>query len=80
MGSPAIAALIAHVAFWILLGYGWLWQDVRGPGVVVFLALWASGLWGLPFFPYGAALFSSYVAVLDIVLVFLIFKGDVRLP
>jgi len=27
----------------------------------------------------AAGLFSSFVAVLDIVLVFLIFKGDVRL-
>lgn len=29
--------------------------------------------------PYGDALFSSYVGVLDIVLVFLIFKGDVHI-
>jgi hypothetical protein len=48
-------------------------------GVVVFLALWAAGLYGLPYLPNGAALFSSFVAVLDIGLVFLIFKGDVRL-
>jgi hypothetical protein len=34
---------------------------------------------GLPLIPYGALLFSSWVAVLDIALVFIIFKGDVRL-
>jgi hypothetical protein len=28
---------------------------------------------------FGAMMFSSYVAVLDIILVVLIFKGDVRL-
>lgn len=80
MGSPVIAALIAHAAFWLLLPYGWLWQEVTGRGVGVFLALWLAGLYGLPYLsPHGAMLFSSYVAVLDIVLVFLIFKGDVRL-
>jgi hypothetical protein len=79
MGSPAVAALIAHLAFWFLLPYGWFWQEVTGRGVVLFLALWVGGLYGLPYMPYGAALFSSYVAVLDIALVFLIFKGDVTL-
>jgi hypothetical protein len=29
--------------------------------------------------PQGAAVFSSYVALLDIALVFIIFKGDVKL-
>jgi hypothetical protein len=29
--------------------------------------------------PYGAALFSPAVAVLDIALVLILFKGDVRL-
>jgi len=79
MGSTAVAALIAHLAFWFLLPYGWFWQEVTGRGIVLFLALWAAGLCGLPLLPYGAALFSSYVAVLDIALVFLIFRGDVRI-
>jgi hypothetical protein len=80
MGSSAIAALIAHLTFWVLLPYGWFCEEVTYRGVGVFLALWAAGLYGLPYFlPYGAAAFSSYVAVLDIILVFLIFKGDVRL-
>lgn len=79
MRSPAVAALIAHVAFWIFLAYGWIWGEVRTAGIAVFLALWAAGLFGLPLLVYGAALFSSYVAVLDIILVFLVFNGDVKL-
>jgi hypothetical protein len=81
MGSPAIAALIAHVAFWSLLAYGWARGDLRFRGVAVFLLLWLAGRTGLPYVPYepAQAMFSSYVAVLDITLVFLIFKGDVRL-
>jgi hypothetical protein len=80
MGSPMIAALIAHVTFWVLLPYGWFCEEVTSRGVAVFLALWVAGLYGLPYLlPYGAAGFSSYVAVLDLILVFLIFKGDVNL-
>ena len=47
----------------------------------VFVLLWPTGLFGLPHVPYepAHAMFSSFVAVLDIALVFIIFKGDVRL-
>lgn len=81
MGSPAIAALIAHVAFWFLLVYGWAWGELDSKRIAVFLLLWLGGRLGLPYVPYepAQAMFSSYVAVLDITLVFLIFKGDVRL-
>ena len=77
--SAGIAALIAHVAFWLLLVYGWFWEDLGPFGVTVFLVLWAGGFLGLSYLTSGAALFPSYVAVLDIVLVFLVFRGDVRL-
>ena len=78
--SSGIAAWIAHVAFWILVPYGWFWEELRGQGVAVFLILWAAGFFGLPYIsPLGGALFPSYVAVLDVILVFMIFKGDVRL-
>jgi hypothetical protein len=77
--SAGLAALIAHVIFWLLLVYGWFWEEIGLVGAVAFLALWAAGFFGLPYLAYGAALISSYVAFLDIVLVFLIFKGDVRL-
>jgi hypothetical protein len=79
MGSVGIAAWIAHVAFWVLVGYGWFWDELGPKGLCGLIFLWLAGMFGLPFIPYGAALFSSFVAVLDIALVFLIFKGDVRL-
>jgi hypothetical protein len=77
MGSPAVAALIAHFAFWFLLAYGWFWGEIKGRGLAVFLTLWVCGLLGLPYLPFGTALFSSYVAVLDVALVLAVFKGDV---
>jgi hypothetical protein len=79
MGSPVIAGWIAHGAFWSLLVWGWTRDDLSVKGIAIFLLLWVTGFYGLPYLPYGAAMFSSFVAVLDIALVFRIFKGDVRL-
>jgi hypothetical protein len=77
--SAGIASLIAHAAFWGLMLLGLAFGDV-GPRLgAAFLALWAVGLVGLRHLPLGDLLFPSYVAVLDVVLVLVIFKGDVRL-
>jgi len=79
MGTPVIADWIAHVAFWTLVIVG-AWSEHLCPRLIAaFLILWLAGLFGLPYIPYGAGLFSSFVAVLDVALVFIVFKGDVRL-
>jgi hypothetical protein len=81
IGSPAAGAFIAWWAFWILLLVGWIRGDLGIKGTSVFILLWLGGLVGLPYVPYSPAqsMFSSWVALLDIALVFKIFKGDVRL-
>jgi len=81
-GSPLVAAWIAYLSFWGLLIYGWLVGELTAKSLAVFLVLWVAGRIGLPYVPYAppvAAMFSSFVAILDIALVFKIFKGDVRL-
>jgi hypothetical protein len=80
MGSPAVAAWIAHLAFWWLIVRGWMSGNLGVRGTAIALALWLTGYSCLPLFPYGAALFPSFVAVVDIGLVFVIFKGDVQIP
>jgi hypothetical protein len=77
--SAGIAWWIAHVTFWVLLAYGWAFDELGLRGLIVFLVLWAAGYFGLPYVPFAEQLFSSYVAVLDVALVFWIFKGDVPL-
>lgn len=77
--SGAIGALIAHIAFWILLACGWFWEELRACGIAAFLVLWIGGWYGLRFVPHGPIMFFSWVALLDVALVFIIFKGDVRL-
>lgn len=81
MGSPAIAAFIAHSVFWGLLVYGWAVRVLTPARVVTMLALWIAGLVALAWIPYlpAHAMFPSYVAVLDIALVLMIAGGDVRL-
>jgi hypothetical protein len=79
MDSLGVAALISQAAFWGLLVYGWFCDEVSPKGLAVFLLLWLAGLIGLPYVPYGDALFSPFVGVLDIALVFIVAKGDVRL-
>jgi hypothetical protein len=78
--SAGIAAWIAHIAFWILLPYGWFFDELGPRGIAGFVALWLAGWLGLPYLgPVAAGMFFSWVALLDVVLVFLIFKGDIRL-
>jgi hypothetical protein len=77
MGLAGLAAWVAHGAFWAILAIGRFSDELGLLGTAVFVVLWLSGFFGLPFLPYGAALFTPFVAVLDIVLVFVVFKGDV---
>jgi hypothetical protein len=43
------------------------------------VTLWVAAYFGLPLVSFGGLFLTPSVAVLDLVLVFLIFKGDVRL-
>jgi hypothetical protein len=81
MGSQVVANFIAFWIFWVLLPYGYAVGELSPKQIAVFLLLWIGGRVGLAYLPWmpAASLFSPYVAVLDIALVFAIFKGDVRL-
>jgi len=77
--SAGIGALIAHVAFWVLLARGWMAGELGMRGTIIAVSRWLSAYLGLPFLPYGSGLFPSFFAVVDIALVFVIFKGNVRI-
>jgi hypothetical protein len=78
MGSITIAGWIAHFAFWVLLVYGWIFDELHRGGIALLIGLWLLGRFGLPIL--GAdGLFLTWVAVIDIAMVFIIFKGDIPL-
>jgi hypothetical protein len=76
VGSAGIAAAIAQIAFWVLLAKAWAHRGART--AALFAGLWLAGYVGLPLVG-GSLFFLSYVAILDIALVFLVFYGDVQL-
>jgi hypothetical protein len=80
IGTPLIAAFIGRVAFWCLIPWGLFSGELGFRGASVFLILWLVAYVGFDHLPGPyAAMFPSFVAVLDVALVLIIFKGDVRI-
>jgi len=79
MGSSVIAAWIAQIAFWSLMLLGAIAGELRARHLVTLLVLWIASVFALPRVPSGAGLSTTCIAILDIVLVFLVLKRDVRL-
>jgi len=79
MGSIGVAAWIAKLAFVGLLITGRMNGALGVRGLVVFLVLGAVAWFGLSSFEWGRDYVTSVLAVIDIALVFTIFKGDVRI-
>ncbi len=79
IGSSFVAGWIAQIVFWalVLLGVGSGELGIRG--AAIFVTVWLAAYIGLPFVSFGSLFLTPSVAVLDVVLVFVIFKGDVRL-
>jgi hypothetical protein len=68
IGSAGLASLFSHTAFWLLVCGGLLSDGLSRRTAAIFAVVWAAGLVLLPYAPYGAALFSPFVVVLDIAL------------
>lgn len=80
IGTPLLGAFVAHLAFWVLLALGLAYGDFGKGRAAAMVGLWIVGFAGLPRIAWWAApLVTSWVAVLDVALVFAVFKGDVRL-
>jgi hypothetical protein len=79
MGSAAVGAWIAHITFWVLILWAYFTESLGPRASVAFALLWLVPNFALSFWPAAAPFFPSYVALLDIVLVFVLFHGDARL-
>jgi hypothetical protein len=78
MGSATIAGWIAHIAFWAVLAWAWAAGELATRGVALFLFLWIAGFVAAQYVSY-AGLFAPYVAALDVALVLITVKGDIKL-
>ena len=80
MGSVGIAGWIALLAFPSLLVWGYVCDELGPKAVTIFVALGVIAWVGLSELrPGGAYLVTAALAVLDIVLVLIVFRGDIRL-
>ena len=77
IGSPLVGWWISHVAFWILIALAA--RDRRWRTIGVIGALWIAGYIASGQVAALSMFFMSYVAVLDIALVFIVLKRDIRI-
>jgi len=71
-------APVAVWGFWLLLIVGWMLDELDAKTIAIFVSVWVVGFAGSRSLSLGA-FFLPYVALLDIALVLVVFKGDVRL-
>ena len=78
MGSAGVAAWIAYVAFLVLVVYGLISGELGWRGLVGALLACVLARAALSYVPNGDGMFVSAVAVVDVALVLVILKGDLR--
>jgi hypothetical protein len=79
-GAPLIGLWIAHIVFWALLGLGFVTGSISNRSAWTFVVLWLLGYLGIPRVDATGGLFvTPYLALLDIILVLVVLRGDVRL-
>jgi hypothetical protein len=71
--------LLPQILFCILLAAGWYLGRLGGRQILTFLAVWLAGVLAAGLFPLMSPLFTAYVALIDVVLILVIFKGDIKI-
>jgi hypothetical protein len=79
MGSITVAAFAARAVFVGLLAYAYVTGGLKRSTIAVFILLGFGVYVALSRIPDGAGFVTSALAVIDIALVFAIFRGDVRI-
>jgi uncharacterized membrane protein len=79
MGSITVAAFAARALFVGLLTHAYVTGELKRKTIAVFILVGLGVYVGLLRIPNGAGFVTSALAVIDIALVFAIFRGDVRI-
>lgn len=74
-----VASAIAKLAFLGLLIAGIVSGELRTTRLAIFLAVGGLAWFALPYLPRGADFVTPALAIIDVALVFAIYKGDVRI-
>ena len=72
-------ALLPQILFLVLMVAGWYLGRLRSPQIVTLLVVWLAGLLAAGLLPLEPSLFTAYVALVDVVLILVIFRGDIRI-
>ena len=72
-------ALLPHVVFWAVLVAGWYMAELSNRQIGICLAVWFVAIIVVPMWPYGAYWMTAIVAIMDVVLILKVFKGDIRI-
>ncbi len=80
MSRTVLAGMLAAGLFWGLLGHAWWAAKLTHRTGLFFVLLWTAGMVGFPYLAIGRGAFTVWVALLDIVLIFLVFKRDFEIP
>ena len=72
-------ALLPHVVFWGLLVAGWWLYKLSVRRIVVFVGLWVVTITVIPSLPGGGLWMTAIAAIMDIVLVLMVFERDIRI-
>ena len=71
-------ALLPHVVFWAVLAAGWYMAELSYRQIGIALGLWIAAITLVPMAPYGGLWMTAIVALMDVVLILKVFKGDIR--
>ena len=72
-------AFLPHAVFFVLLVAGWWLGELSGRRAGLFLALYLAAVAASSLVAGGVFWLTAFVALLDVVLILLVVKGDVRI-
>ena len=70
--------LLPHAIFFAMLAAGYWLGELTVRRIAWFFGIWLAAVLILPLAPYGILWATAVVAVMDIVLILMIFKRDIR--
>jgi hypothetical protein len=72
-------AFLPHAVFFVVLAVGWWLGELSSRRVGLFLALYVAAIAASPLVAGGVFWLTAFVALIDVVLILLVVKSDIRI-